>query len=62
LCAALIAVPAVAALADIVRNDVVASGNGTIAAGGTTTVNYRIENNNAGAMHSENVTLPTAAL
>jgi hypothetical protein len=47
-CAVLIAVPAVAALADIVRNDVVASGNGTIAAGGTTTVNYRIENNNAG--------------
>ena len=50
----LIAVPAVAALADIVKNDVVANGNGTIAAGGTTTVNYSIENNNAGGSSFSN--------
>jgi hypothetical protein len=47
-CAVLIAVPAVAAFADLVKNDVVANGTDTIAAGGNTTINYRIENNNAG--------------
>jgi outer membrane autotransporter protein len=47
-CAVLIVVPAVAAFADLVKNDVVVNGTDTIAAGGTTTINYRIENNNAG--------------
>jgi hypothetical protein len=34
------------ALADNVQNDVVAAGNGTITAGGSTVVNYRINENN----------------
>jgi hypothetical protein len=45
-CALLIAIPAVAALADNVQNDVVAGGNDTITAGGSTTVNYKIAANN----------------
>jgi hypothetical protein len=38
------------AVADEVRNDVVAGGNDTITAGGSTTINYRVKNlnNNAG--------------
>jgi hypothetical protein len=41
-CAMVLAIPAVA-LADNVKNDVVAEGNGTITAGGSTTVNYYIQ-------------------
>ena len=41
----LLAMPLIA-LADNVQNDVVAGGNDTIAAGGSTTVNYYINANN----------------
>src|SRR5215213_7088347 len=45
-CAVLLAIPAVAAFADNVQNDVVAGGNDTFTEGGSTTVNYRIAANN----------------
>jgi hypothetical protein len=49
-CALLIAIPAVAALADNVQNDVVAGGTDTIttAPGSSTTINYEIKNTSAG--------------
>jgi hypothetical protein len=47
-CALLIAIPAVAALADNVQNDVVAGGTDTITTGSSTTINYQIKNNSAG--------------
>lgn len=44
--AVMLAIPAVA-LADIVYNDVVAGGNDTITAGGSTTITYKIQNTNS---------------
>src|SRR5829696_7496775 len=48
-CAVLLAVPAIA-LADNVENDVVAAGNDTIVAGGSTTINYQIKATGTGGM------------
>ena len=44
-CALLIAIPAVAAIADNVQNDVIAGGNDTITTASSTTINYRITAN-----------------
>jgi hypothetical protein len=44
-CALLIAIPAVAAIADNVQNDVIAGGNYTITTASSTTINYRITAN-----------------
>jgi len=46
--AALIAVPAIAAFADNVQNDVVAGGTDTITTSGSTTINYQVKNTAAG--------------
>jgi hypothetical protein len=46
--AAMIAIPAVAALADNVQNNVVAGGNDTITTSSSTTINYEIKNTSAG--------------
>jgi hypothetical protein len=49
------------AFADNVQNDVVAGGNGTIAAGGSTTVNYRIGANNGDGENGCNATAASPA-
>jgi hypothetical protein len=46
-CAVVLAIPAIA-LADNVKNDVVAGGNDTIVAGGSTTINYEIQQTGSG--------------
>ena len=49
-CAVLIAVPALAALADNVENDVVAGGNDTTTVGTPTTVKYEIQQTGSGGI------------
>ena len=53
MCAMMLAIPAVA-YADYVVDDVVAGGNDTITAGGSTTINYRILNQNTKAGDPQN--------
>lgn len=53
MCAMLLAIPAVA-YADYVVDDVVAGGNDTITAGGSTTINYKILNQNTRAGDPQN--------
>ena len=53
MCAMMLAIPAVA-YADYVVDDVVAGGNDTITAGGSTTINYRILNQNTKAGDLQN--------
>jgi hypothetical protein len=56
----LLAIPAIA-LADNVQNDVVAGGNDTIVAGGSTTIQYRIASNNGDGETGCNATVASPA-